>query len=50
MQLQTTTKTITEHTFTLTAEDLARYMEDPWQFREDVLLQSKSILQKNGGG
>lgn len=45
MQLQTITKTVTEHTFTLNDADLARYMEDPWAFREDVLSQ-----HKNGGG
>jgi len=45
MQLQTTTKTITEHTVVLTDADLQRYLDDPYAFRDDVLAQ-----HKNGGG
>lgn len=44
MNITTTTKTVTEHTLVLSAEDLQRYQDDPWAFRDDV------IAQLNGGG
>lgn len=44
MNITTTTKTVTEHAFILTAEDVERYRSDPWAFRDDMM------AQLSGGG